>query len=128
MKHYTVTFQPDQVSVSIHAGATILEAASQVDIVLNTTCGAQGTCGKCTVNIQPEDTAVLACQHTVDCDMIVRIPDTSRFYRQQILLHGIDRQIRLAPNITKIFLSDPPAIQKLLTIKVGDTLSHIHPL
>jgi uncharacterized 2Fe-2S/4Fe-4S cluster protein (DUF4445 family) len=90
MKHFNITFEPDGRKISIHAGATVLEAANQAGIILNTACGGLGTCKKCVVQIEPHGRDVLACQHRIQGDLMVTIPQTSRFFEQKILTHGID--------------------------------------
>jgi len=89
MKHFRVVFQPDEKEVSIHQGATLLEAASQAGIVLTTSCGGKGTCGKCRVQLAPSGQDVHACQHLIQQDLAVTVPAVSRFYRHKILEHGI---------------------------------------
>jgi len=84
MRHYNVTFKPDGRQISIHAGATLLEAAGQAGIILNTVCGGQGICKKCVVNLEPDSEAVLACQYHIESDVTVTIPATSRFFEQKI--------------------------------------------
>ena len=44
-----VTFQPEGSSAFVLADTTLVEAAGQAGIILNTPCGGQGTCGKCVV-------------------------------------------------------------------------------
>lgn len=95
MKHFNVTFEPDGRQVSIHAGATLLEAAGQAGIILNSVCGGKGTCKKCLVNLQPDNKQVLACQYHIDSDLTVTIPTASRFFEQKILAHGIDIEARI---------------------------------
>ena len=90
MKHFNITFEPDGKQISIHASATILDAANQAGIILNTTCGAQGTCKKCEVIIEPAGQKVLACQHHIVSDLTVTVPQSSRFFEQKILTRGID--------------------------------------
>lgn len=97
MKHFNITFKPDGRQVSIHAGATLLEAAGQAGIILDTVCGAKGTCRKCLAILEPSQRQVLACQYIVDKDLTVTIPQQSRFYEPKILEHGIDVQTRLRP-------------------------------
>ncbi|MHC4525957.1 MAG: 2Fe-2S iron-sulfur cluster-binding protein, partial [Planctomycetota bacterium] len=53
MKHYQVQFKPDGLAAKIHEGATLLEAAGQVGIILSTPCGNAGRCGKCKVRLLP---------------------------------------------------------------------------
>ena len=99
MKHFTVTFRPQGRRISIHAGATVLDAAGQAGIILNTVCGGVGTCGKCQVKLQPGGRKVLACQHRIEGNLTIEVPSESQFFEQQILHHGIDRQIEIAPSI-----------------------------
>ena len=99
MKHFTITFKPDDKQISIHAGAALIEAAEQAGIILNTVCGGKGTCKKCLVKIEPDAQEVLACQHHIQSDLTVTIPNSSRFFEQKILEHGIDTKIDLAATI-----------------------------
>ena len=96
MKHFTITFKPDNKQISIHSGARLIEAAGQAGIILNAVCGGKGICKKCLVKLEPDGREVLACQHRVESDLTVTIPNSSRFFEQKILEHGIDRQIDLA--------------------------------
>lgn len=95
MKHFNVTFKPDGRQISIHGGATLLEAAGQAGIILNSVCGGKGTCKKCLVNLEPDNNQVLACQYRIESDLTVSIPTTSRFFEQKILDHGIDIEVRV---------------------------------
>jgi uncharacterized 2Fe-2S/4Fe-4S cluster protein (DUF4445 family) len=88
MKHFRVVFEPDGKDVLIHQGATLVEAASRAGIILTTPCGGKGTCGKCTVQLQPSGQIVRACQYLVDRDLEVVVPPESRFYEHKILEHG----------------------------------------
>ncbi len=101
MNHFTITFKPDNKQISIHADATLFEAAGQAGIILNTVCGGEGTCKKCLVNLEPNGREVLACQHHIQNDLTVTIPAGSRFFEQKILEHGIDTQIELAAIVHK---------------------------
>jgi len=97
MRHYNVTFKPEGRRISIHAGATLFEAAGQAGIILNTVCGGRGICKKCVVNLrrkaspsgEPKSEAVLACQYHIESDITVTIPAASRFFEQKILTEGI---------------------------------------
>jgi uncharacterized 2Fe-2S/4Fe-4S cluster protein (DUF4445 family) len=105
MKHFTVTFQPDGRRVSIHPGATLLEAAGLAGIVLNTICGEKGTCRKCAVILQPGGQIVLACQHSVTENLTVLVPSDSRFVEHKILTDGASRKDAAQPDIYKKYLS-----------------------
>ena len=97
--HFTVTFEPDGRQISIHAGATLVEAAGRAGIILNTVCGGKGICKKCAVFLAQDSREVLACQYRVESDLIVTIPLESRFFEQKILMHGVDAQIDVRPNV-----------------------------
>lgn len=99
MKHFNVTFRPDGKQISIHAGATLLEAAGQADIILNTVCGGKGICEKCLVNLEPHGQQVLACQYHIQSDITVTIPPGARFFEQKILEYGIDTKTKLRYDI-----------------------------
>jgi len=104
MKHFTIIFKPDGKQISIHAGATLLEAAGQAGIILNTVCGGKGICEKCSVNVEPGEEQVLACQYRIQSDLTVTIPAGSRFFEQKILAEGIDTKGRIQPDIYKKYL------------------------
>ena len=99
MRHYNVTFEPDGKRVSIHAGTTLLEAAGQAGIILDTICGGKGTCKKCVVNLEPDSKAVLACQYTIESDVTVTIPPASRFFEQKILTEGTGAKVQGRPDV-----------------------------
>jgi len=99
MKHFTITFKPDDKQISIHAGAALIEAVEQAGIILNTVCGGKGICKKCLVKIEPDAQEVLACQHHIQSDLTVTIPNSARFFEQKILEHGIDTKIDLVATI-----------------------------
>lgn len=99
MKHFNITFKPDGRQISIHAGATLLDAAGQAGIILNTVCGGKGICEKCIVNLEPPRRQVLACQYRIQNDLTVTIPRSSRFFEQKILTHGIDTKDKVRPDV-----------------------------
>jgi len=106
VKHYQVHFLPDDKKVTIHHGATLLEAAGLVGIILSSPCGGVGRCGKCTVQLLPSKKKVLACQFTIERDLEVFVPDSSRFFKQKILEHGIKQDVLLNPAVDKLFIRD----------------------
>jgi len=120
MKHFNVTFKPDDKEISIHAGATLLEAAGQAGIILNTVCGGKGTCKKCLVNLEPDAKQVLACQYHIQSDLTVTIPVSSRFFEQKILEHGIDTHLRIRPTIHEKYTDSKDKIFGL-AVDIGTT-------
>ena len=69
MTQYTVTFQPDGVSVQVPAGSDLLQVQIAAGLRPDAPCGGKGTCGKCRVWIGGRE--VLACQTEVNRDMTV---------------------------------------------------------
>ncbi len=104
MEHFTLIIKPDNRQVAIHNNATLLEAVARSGIILNSSCGGKGTCGKCIVLIEPDKQEVSACQYHIHSDLTITVPSESRFYEQQILEHGIDIQIKVSPTVCKKFL------------------------
>jgi uncharacterized 2Fe-2S/4Fe-4S cluster protein (DUF4445 family) len=101
MNHFTITFKPDGKQISIHSGATLVEAAGQAGIILDTVCGGRGTCKKCRVILEPDRREVLACQYRIESDLIVTVPAGSRFFEQRILSEGIDAQCAFELDVYK---------------------------
>ena len=122
-----MTFQPEGRSVFVLEGTKLVEAAGQAGIILNQPCGGEGTCGKCLVEVQgdaPPPTPVgrsrlsaeqlaqgwrLACQLGVRSDLVVSIPQETRFFEQQILAEGKSRAYPFQPNVRKVCVNVPPA-------------------
>jgi uncharacterized 2Fe-2S/4Fe-4S cluster protein (DUF4445 family) len=136
MKHYNVMFEPDGRRVSIHAGATLLDAAGRAGIILNTICGGKGTCKKCVVNLKPGSKPVLACQYTIESDVTVTIPPASRFFEQKILTDGAGTKVLSRPDIWEkykdksdkilglaIDIGTTTVVAKLLDMKTGRLLA-----
>jgi len=122
MKHFNITFKPDNRKIAIHAGATILEAAGQAGIILNSVCGGRGTCEKCAVNIEPGGEKVLACQYRIESDLTVTIPVGSRFFEQKILAEGIEAETRIDRDIYKKYLQIRPDAELFgVAVDIGTT-------
>ena len=133
MKHFNITFKPDGKRISIHADATLTEAAGQAGIILNTVCGGRGLCGKCSVTIDPDGRQALACQHRIQTDLTVTIPPASRFFEQKILSQGIDRKAEIHPSVCKRYLNlktdsiEPEILEAALNEISPDELYQISP-
>jgi len=122
MDHFTITFKPDGKHISIHSGATLIEAAGLAGIILNTVCGERGTCGKCRVILEPDAREVLACQYRIESDLTVTVPTSSRFFAQRILADGIEAAQMFQPDIVEDYVSTDPAREIFgLAIDIGTT-------
>jgi uncharacterized 2Fe-2S/4Fe-4S cluster protein (DUF4445 family) len=103
MQKHRVTFLPNQKSIEIQPGTSLLEASQRAEVFVNNLCGGEGVCGECRVHIltgerQSSDRAaaffsqeeiekgfVLACQTKVLSDLEVEIPLESRLEEEQIM-------------------------------------------
>jgi uncharacterized 2Fe-2S/4Fe-4S cluster protein (DUF4445 family) len=103
---YSVTFLPDNKTVEVESESTLLHAAEQAGIIINSLCGGDGLCGECQLQVvsgkaQAEINAiaffskyeighgyVLACRTKVEDNLTVMIPPKSRAEQEQILLAG----------------------------------------
>jgi len=113
---YNISFQPDNVSITIPEAEhiTIMEAAQRSGIILESACGGKGTCGKCLVAVSGVSQPVRACQYYIDRDLVVTIPQTSRFFVQKILQEGIKGTAQVEPMVGKRYLQlSPPTVDDL---------------
>jgi uncharacterized 2Fe-2S/4Fe-4S cluster protein (DUF4445 family) len=90
MKLSRVTFLPDNRTVSVRVGSSLLKAASLAGVHINASCGGAGTCGKCrakvsgenfrtetSIHLTPQEIElgyVLSCLTMVQGDLDVEIP------------------------------------------------------
>ncbi len=135
MKHFNVILKPDGRQISIHEGATLLDAAGQAGIILNTVCGGRGTCKKCLAYLEPDGEEVLACQCRILSDMAATIPPESRFFEQRILADGLDTQQKIQPDIYREYsqaeaifglavdLGTTTVVAKLIDMRTGQCLA-----
>jgi uncharacterized 2Fe-2S/4Fe-4S cluster protein (DUF4445 family) len=111
-----VAFQPDNKSVKVVSGDTILNAAVAADVFINSVCGGLGKCGKCKVQVKGEVEARdsdllsdeeksnkihLACETKVKGDLEVYIPEISRAAKHQILIKSKEFKIEALTPITR---------------------------
>ncbi len=122
-----VTFQPEGRTVFVLRGTKLIEAAGQAGIILNQPCGGEGTCGKCRVEVTddaPQPTSAdrvhltegqltdgwrLACQLEIASDMVVSVPQETRFFEQVVLTEGKALRHPFRPNVRKklVTLAEP---------------------
>ncbi|MEW5813782.1 MAG: ASKHA domain-containing protein [Spirochaetota bacterium] len=119
MNTVNITFKPQNITVWIPEGSSIIEAAQAAGIKITGPCGGKGTCGKCKVivrdGISPLSNAErqllekieinagcrLACQTKVFEATVVEIPADANLLKQRILDHGISRPFQLNPIVKK---------------------------
>ena len=125
-KTHRVIFEPDGRTLHVADGRTLLEAARDAGIHLESPCGGKGTCGGCRIIIpedppEPSETCRevlsgeeirrhmrLACQVRVRRDLRVVIPEETRVGDQKILTEGTGRDVPLVPNVRKLAVWLPP--------------------
>jgi len=134
-KNCKVLFKPDGVSVKVPAGTTILAAANEAGVYVNSLCGGDGVCGRCRVILQTgkatggstefftreeiQQGYILACQGRIESDLVVEIPPETRlegapqYVDGEVplltdLSRGARRGIRLTPLVRKTHLRLPP--------------------
>lgn len=75
-----VTILPENKTISVEAGVTVMEALRAADILLDAPCGGNGICGKCkvSVTVNGETSEVLACNTPVTADMTVTTHGNAR--------------------------------------------------
>jgi uncharacterized 2Fe-2S/4Fe-4S cluster protein (DUF4445 family) len=131
---FTVDFEPIGRRVPANRGDSLLEAAQRGGIVLNATCGGEGVCGRCIIQVVAgevsppnfgeiaelgeADTQLgwrLACQTEIQGDVRVHIPPESFATAQRTQTEGHDLPIALDPAVRAVrdvFLP-PPGLEDL---------------
>ena len=93
-KKCQILFLPDEVKSAVPVGTTILAAANQAKVFVNSLCGGDGVCGRCRVIVRQGEAVggstefftreeiqqghMLACEARVQSDLIVEIPPETR--------------------------------------------------
>jgi len=146
-KRYKVVFEPEGKTVYVLPGTTIYEATGEAGIIIKSECGGIGVCGSCRVKVikgeyeqkgserfladdEMKTGLLLACRTKIKSNMIVEIPISSRLYEQKILTEGIEKKLKLSPNVRKEFITvDEPSLedQRSDLDRVWDKLGHGHP-
>lgn len=94
MSDCKILFMPDEITVCVSSGTTLLSALDKADLHVNSLCGGDGVCGRCRVivkegNVKGGSTDpfsrdeikqgyVLACEARVESDLVVELPPLSR--------------------------------------------------
>ncbi len=131
---YKVTFLPNETSLTVSRGTTLLEAAQSADMHINASCNGKGSCGKCklihesgliksqsTTLLSANEKArnyILACQSSVQGDVCVEIPQETLEKKLKAAGMGQEATTRLQgavkdiqPMIVEIPLElDPPTL------------------
>lgn len=136
MEKLKVTFYPDNKSIEVKKGETVLSAAISAGVSINSACGGDGVCGRCKVilkkgRVVAQPTGILtpderkreiylACLTMVESDLEIEIPAESRldlekiqdFYAQPEEIEPVksvlgDNIFKHSPLATKLYLELP---------------------
>lgn len=129
MDKIQVTIMPDNLQVEVEKGSTLLEAAQAAGISVKSSCGGQGTCGRCAVKIldgnvtggegnmsksKKEEGYILACTAIVDQGPVtVEIPEASRLHEHQVLLDDSEEGVIKESQLGEDGLDDAPMVKKI---------------
>ncbi len=139
-----VNFIARGLTAEVKKGTTILEAARAVDILIESPCNAEGTCGKCKVKVNPKhvhhliqdgthhlsqneemEGYALACQAKVMGDVDVEVVAKNHNKTLQILSHGKSFDIIIDSFIKKEFDGSAKTLvyagEKVIGEELGDT-------
>jgi uncharacterized 2Fe-2S/4Fe-4S cluster protein (DUF4445 family) len=124
-----VVFQPSGRTVHVMPSTTVFEAGARAGLLLRAPCGGKGTCKKCRVQItrgagEPSGACRasfsadelakgwrLACQTSVDENLIVVVPEDSLFEAaSKILTTDTGEAVQGTPAVRKQFLTLPPPV------------------
>ncbi|HWR30440.1 MAG TPA: ASKHA domain-containing protein [Negativicutes bacterium] len=114
------------VAATVPVGTTVLAAARQAGILLESPCNGNGTCGKCRVKVAK--VIRLACQASVESDLDVEILNRRDSHDVQILQHGHALAITVDNRMSKEYdaATDTTRIVadgEVLGVEVGNTAS-----
>jgi len=115
-----VRFVPQNKEIDIESGVNLLKAADRAGLYIEGDCAGRGTCGKCRVNITGGDNTVptaaetkhlsptelengwaLACQRTVDHDIVVEVPVQKDAHLRKTTLAGGVEELAAEPMVEK---------------------------
>jgi len=124
-----ITFQPIGKKIIFQGKGSILAAAQESGVLLNATCGGEGTCGRCVIQVisgqvsppNPiEENALgsvridegwrLACQVRALDDTVIYIPPDSLLTTQRIQTEGMIVDVKLDPAVRAVDVQAPPAL------------------
>lgn len=117
----TIEFMPQNKKTRVPFGMSIFNAANWIGLPIDSTCGGQGTCGKCKVLVwgkgNPEINAAdreffsdsellegwrLSCRSLANQDLVCEVP--TLLGNPKASLMGTDRHVIIEPNVHKIAL------------------------
>ncbi len=136
MRKFKVTFFPDQKEVEVEEGTTLLQAAEEAGVYVNSICGGEGLCGECRLQVlsgkatsdkytigffsseEIKNGYVLACQTKVEDNLEVMVPVRSRMEMEKIITEGIPTYSEPGKEFLHMVPRDPASIFEPLVSKI----------
>ena len=138
-----VIFHPEGRVVDVEKGSRLLDAAHAAGVVVDSPCGGEGICGKCRVRIRhgevkaPSTTHLttrqiragycLACQATVESDLVVEVPIESQLATFQVLTREPELKEAAAVEAAKKLLG-PLTTKRYLELSAPSVVDHVSDL
>ena len=110
MEKFKVTFYPDNKTIEVEKGKTILSAAISAAVYLNSSCGGDGVCGRCKVILKKGEVIsqpsgrislderrkgiYLACLTTIQSDLEIEVPAESRLDLEKLTQEEIALRLK----------------------------------
>ncbi|MEG1496234.1 MAG: ASKHA domain-containing protein [Clostridiales bacterium] len=128
MEKIQVNIMPENLQVEVEKGSTILEAAQVAGISIKSSCGGQGTCGRCAVKIlegkvsggegnlskaKKDEGYILGCTAVIETPITVDIPESSRLHEHQVLLDDSAEGVLKESTLDDLGSDDAPMVKKV---------------
>ncbi|HEX2961007.1 MAG TPA: ASKHA domain-containing protein [Ignavibacteriales bacterium] len=128
MKQHKVTFLPGKKSGYFFEGTTLRDAALELGLVIESSCGGMGTCGECKVIVSEGLTAPgtadkellsqkelkqgfrLSCQSVITSNTTCMVPEESETFDLRIMTESKTGGFPLNPGLKKVFLELPEPV------------------
>lgn len=110
MEKFKITFYPDNKSIEVERGKTILSSAISAGVYINSSCGGDGVCGRCKVILKKGQVSTqpsgrisleerkkqifLACLTTIQSDLEIEVPPESRLDLEKLTQDEIDLRLK----------------------------------
>lgn len=128
-----VRFSPWETEIEVENGTSVLDAADQADIQIESLCGGKGLCGTCKVVVDDGEECLsevtdadelllsndqldagyrLSCRAAVDCGPVdVTVPNVSQNTGGIVLTEGQEIEVELDPPVTNYHVGlEPPSL------------------
>ena len=130
MPRCKVQFSPIYKTITVDAGSTLLEAAAKARITIDSVCGGDGICGRCKMIVKEGKVGghvsalltreeirqglVLACQTTVESDLLVEIPKETRAKEKIVIDEDAQRFRAVRSGVRKAEFAKAPLVSRVL--------------